>query len=322
MKPFVRGWCGVVALVPAMMAAHPSLAQDDPSVDSVVWALETTEHLVPAGRTVQSPEPFAVSEADDKAVYNPWNPTPRGQMREMSTDRPDKTESPYSVDAGRFQIELDFLSYAVDEDANLRTESLDVSPVNLKLGLTHRMDLQLIVDTYTRQTITNRVTGARETVDGFGDVTVRLKRNLWGNDHGTTALALMPFVKLPTGSDGIGNDAVEVGIIVPLAIRLSDRIGIGLMTEIDLLQDAEDDGYSPTFVNTATIGFDLTERAGLYTELFIERSLDDDAKWVVTFDVGVTYSATDDIQLDAGFNLGISGAAADMNLFVGVARRF
>ena len=47
------------------------------------------------------------SEASDKSQYTFWNPTPRELMREMSTDRPDKTESPYTVDAGHFQIETD-----------------------------------------------------------------------------------------------------------------------------------------------------------------------------------------------------------------------
>ena len=47
----------------------------------------------------------------DKAKYHLLNPTPREQMREMSTDRPDKTESPYTVDAGHFQIESDLFAY-------------------------------------------------------------------------------------------------------------------------------------------------------------------------------------------------------------------
>ena len=35
-------------------------------------------------------------------------------MREMSTDRPDKTESPYTVDAGHFQIEWDLFNFERD----------------------------------------------------------------------------------------------------------------------------------------------------------------------------------------------------------------
>jgi len=40
-----------------------------------------------------------------KSRYTLFNPTPRELVREMNTDRPDKTESPYTPDAGHFQIE-------------------------------------------------------------------------------------------------------------------------------------------------------------------------------------------------------------------------
>jgi len=37
-------------------------------------------------------------------------------MREMSTDPPDQTESPYTVDAGLFQVEIDLVSAVFDRD--------------------------------------------------------------------------------------------------------------------------------------------------------------------------------------------------------------
>jgi hypothetical protein len=35
----------------------------------------------------------------DKSQFHLFNPTPKALMRELSTDRPDQTESPYTVDA-------------------------------------------------------------------------------------------------------------------------------------------------------------------------------------------------------------------------------
>lgn len=266
----------------------------------------------------------ASAQDSDKSIYNLLNPTPRELLREMSTDRPDKTESPYTVDAGRFQLEMDFVTYTADtdDDANLRMETINIAPVNLKLGLTSSTDLQVVIDSYVRHKVTDRTTNTQDRTDGFGDVTVRLKHNLWGNDGGATALALMPFVKLPTNSNGLGNDAVEFGIIVPLAIGISDHIGIGLMTEVDFLEEADGEGLSPTFVNTAVLGVDLSDRVGIYTELFTEKSIEDDTDWVVTFDAGLTYAVSDDVQLDAGVNLGVTDAADDVNVFVGLSRRF
>ncbi len=244
------------------------------------------------------------------------------QPRELSTDRPDKTESPYTVDAGRFQVELDFATYTIDRAAVLRSETFNIAPVNFKAGLARNTDVQVVVDSYIRQTATHRTTGLRDRRDGFGDVTVRLKHNLWGNDGGATALALMPFVKLPTNTNGLGNNAVEGGLIVPLAISVADGIGVGLMTEIDVVEASDGDGHSAVFVNSATVAFDLTERLGLYTEIFTEKLAERGADWIVTGDAGLTFAVSDNVQLDGGVNVGLTDAADDLNLFVGLSFRF
>lgn len=250
---------------------------------------------------------------------------PSGPMREMSTDRPDKTESPYTVDAGHIQVELDLVTTTRDRDGGdgggTRAETLTVAPFNFKYGLDDRTDVQLVVEPYLRQTVTDRATGRRDRIDGFGDVTVRLKRNLWGNDGGATALAVMPFVRLPTSRDGLGSGAAEFGLIVPLAVSVADGLGLRLMTQVDLVREAGN-GYTPSFINSATVAFDLTERLGLYTEVFTERSTEQGAEWVVTGDVGLTYALSDNIQLDTGVNIGLTDAADDLNLFIGVSRRF
>jgi hypothetical protein len=248
------------------------------------------------------------------------NPTPRAQLRELSTDRPDKTESPYTVDAGRVQVELDFISFTRDRSEGVRTETIAVAPVNLKLGLTASTDIQFVVAPYVRQITSG--TGVRGRTDGFGDVTVRLKRNLFGNDGGSAALAVMPFVKLPTNTGGIGNNAVELGLIVPLALTLSERVRLGVMTEVDLNQQSDGRGYAPSFVNSATLAFSLSDRLGLYTELFTERSTEGGAAWVVTGNAGVTYAVTPDLQIDAGVNKGLTRAADNINIFAGLSRRF
>ncbi len=52
--------------------------------------------------------------APDKSTYTIFNPTPPALMREFNTDRPDKTESPYTVDAGHFQTETDWITWLHD----------------------------------------------------------------------------------------------------------------------------------------------------------------------------------------------------------------
>ena len=246
---------------------------------------------------------------------------PSPPLRDLVTDRPDKTESPYTVDAGHVQIELELANFTHDRTRVEQTATFGVAPINLKLGIARDADLQVIVEPYIRQTVTDRASGTRDVADGFGDVTIRVKRNLLGNDGGSTALGIIPFVKLPTNSGGVGNPFVEGGVIVPFAVDLRQGISLGAMTEVDLLASGSG-RYSPSLINSATLGFDLSDALGLYTEVYTERSLAPGERWVVTFDTGVTLATSDNTQLDAGVNLGVTDAADDVMVFVGVSRKF
>jgi len=267
----------------------------------------------------------AVAFAEDKSQYHLFNPTPRNLMREMSTDRPDKTESAYTVDAGHFQVEMDVLSYSYDRDNGLpgdtRVESLSIAPMNLKVGLCNRADLQMVVETYTSVRTHVRAAGQVEKQRGFGDITLRLKGNMWGNDGGRTALALMPFVKLPTNQDDLGNNSVEGGLIAPFAMDLGAGWGMAMMTEVDFVR-GDRGGHNPEFVNSITFGHNIIGDLDGYVEFFSAVSTEEDSEWVGTFDMGLTYGLTKDIQLDAGINIGVTRSADDWNPFLGLSWRF
>ena len=266
------------------------------------------------------------AHAADKGQYNLLNPTPREQMREMSTDRPDKTESPYTVDAGHYQIEMDVFTYAVDRYNGIpgdhRSEALAIAPINLKAGLLNNVDLQLIVQPYVSLREHNMAARDVDERRGFGDVIARLKVNLWGNDGGPTAFALMPYVKLPTNTDHVGNSSVEGGLIVPLAVALPQDFDLGLMTQLDIVRDDFGDGHHAEFVNTVTLGHRIVGDLSGFVEFFSSVSMESGSEWIGTFDAGLTYMLTDDIQLDAGVFVGLTRSADDINPFLGVSWRF
>ena len=268
----------------------------------------------------------AEKPASNKEAFTLFNPTPAALMRDLSTDRPDQTESAYTVDAGHFQLEMDFLNYTYDRDteggADGRSRTWLVAPVNLKLGLLNCVDVQLMLDSHVRTKIEDRVARTTEKASGFGDITTRLKVNVWGNDGGKTALALMPFVKWPLSASSLRNGKTEGGLIVPLAIELAEGWGMGLMTELDFVRNAANRGYDREWVNSVTVSHDLSEKAGGYVEFFAVTGSAPGFKWQGQVDVGITYALKANVQLDAGCNFGVTKSAPDYQPFVGIAYRY
>jgi len=271
---------------------------------------------------VVAAEPEA-REKPDKSVYHLFNPTPGEYMREMTTDRPDKTESPFTIDAGHFQLEMDLVTYAHDRSktggASTRTDAFSIAPVNLKVGVLNNVDFQLLLETYTH--VRTKGGGVVQRRAGFGDVTPRLKINFWGNDGGSTAFAMMPFAKIPSNQDELGNDSVEGGVIFPLAVDLPGGWGAGLMTEFDFLRNDSDSDYMSSFINSITFGHDIYRNLAGYIEFFSEIP-SEGRGWVGTIDLGLTFGLTHNIQLDGGVNIGVTDIADDVNPFLGFSWRF
>jgi hypothetical protein len=254
----------------------------------------------------------------DKSAYSLANPTPDAQLREMSTDRPDATEGPATVDAGRVQLEMDFAGFTRNRLDGVRTTEWAVVPFNLRVGLRHNLEAGLFVVPYVRQTERPRG-GPRLKANGFGDVMFRMKFNFWGNDGGESAGGLILDLKVPTARRALGNGAVEGAVSLPLAFDLPEGWELGVMTKAEF-RHREGGGTRAVWVNTATVGHDLwSKHFGGYLELTSETG---DGSHVATCNVGLTWKINRNLQLDAGAELGLSRPADDARFFAGMARRF
>lgn len=247
-----------------------------------------------------------------------FQPTPPAELHEFSTDRPDVTESPYTVDAGHVQIELSAAEYTLARD---RSRTFDVLPVNVKLGLLDNVDLQFLLTPYQRVESDDGVD------EGFGDETmVRLKINLQGNDHERTAFAIMPYVKLPTGTGGLSNDHVEGGLILPMATDLPGEWSFGAMLEADLVYHDEDRGYGVDLVHSMTLGHAVAGPVSAYVEyvgiLPQGAPAGIASRYQAIASTGVTIGLGENLMLDAGTRLGFSGDADRSAIFMGASTRF
>lgn len=278
--------------------------------------------------------------AANKNAYHLFNPVPRQQMREMSTDRPDKTESAYTVDAGHFQFEADMLSLIMSRDGGSFSQELLFAPVNLKVGLLNNLDFHVIVLPLSWNHTTPPKPASPQDLFSFGDMLLRLKYNLWGNDDGPTALAVMPFLKLPTSSATPVNNWFEGGVVFPFAWDIGHGLGFGAQVQMDIVSNQEalsahpeldpthqvdptvTPGYHPEFSFTSELSTDITDELGAFIEFYGGMNPFDSGNPVATLDFGVTYAPYADIQWDIGFYLGLTPAAPSFNPFVGLSHRF
>jgi hypothetical protein len=239
-------------------------------------------------------------------------------MREMTTDRPDATESPFTIDVGHVQIEMDVVGHVDDRSEGVRSRETRIAAANVRVGLTSRTEIGFFVDSWIRQEEAEQG-GSSVVRRGFGDVVLRGKINAWGNDGGRSAGGLIVDVTLPTARDGLGTEDVQAAVLLPLSVDLGHGWGLGAMTGIDFRHDAQGSGYHGVLLTTLVLGREVTERTGVYLELTSEAG---EGTHVATLNTGLTFSVHDNLQLDAGINTGISDAANDLEFFAGLSRRF
>ena len=231
------------------------------------------------------------------------------ELRPLSTDRPDTTESAYTVDAGHFQFEMELANATRDGG----DREFSIGELNAKIGIGTSTDLQVVTPFYQH---------IRDGGEGFGDVEIRVKHNLWGNDSGPTALALMPFIKIPTAHGDLGNGEFEGGVILPYSFEGPAGWSCAVMGECDLEADDGGDDYHFVGVTSATTSHDLTETTGIFLELVSVLSSEEDAAWEAYFNTGMTWAVTPSWQLDGGVRLGLTDAATGFTPFLGVSTKF
>ena len=259
-------------------------------------------------------------DPSSKHGYHLFRPTPAALLRDMSTDRPDLTESPYSVDAGHAQLELEAGHFDKDDTPGLEVKALGAMSANLKLGLLPSVDVQIGCFGWSRESET-AVNAPTVKESGIGDTFLRVKWNLWGNDGGSTAFAVMPFVTFPSGSDDVGSPSTDPGLILPFAWAWPAGLGFGAMGQVNWMTDSDGDGRHAEWVTTATVGRDVAGPVGAFAEFAATTRPRREGGWIGTVDLGVTVAATPNVQLDGGAILGVTEAAEGLGLFLGLSIR-
>ena len=269
----------------------------------------------------KNPKPNADNAKPEKNQYWLFNPVPLDQMRSFSTDRPTKSNVPYTVDAGHFQYETDLVNFTHQVAGTTRTDTLLVPNPTFKIGITNNADFEVNVPVAGFHAY--GAAAPSNALWGIGDTFVRSKINLWGDDGGDTAAAIIPDVKAPSAPIGIGNGAVEGGLIGPVGFSLPNSFTLLLVPEIDVLKDSLNDGYHGNYIFDVNLSREVIKNVTAYVELWSDYSADPTAKaTLMSFDTALAWVFLPNVQVDVGANFGLTGATPAVQIYAGLSQRF
>lgn len=232
----------------------------------------------------------------------------------METDRPDITESPITTDAGHIQVETDlFRLERTHSETSLLTTQL-FNQANLKLGITGSTAIQLVVQSFIKE---KEVTGDEtERSHGFGDIILRIKQNLLGNDKGSFAIALLPYIKFPTASSQ-GNNSYEGGLIVPMSLKLGGEWKLGMQVEMDRLQNDQGEGFHTQLLESFTASHPIAKRLDAIGETYYTYDIQAH-HWNNFLNASLQLEVAKDVKIDGGLNYGLQHDAMK-SYFIGLS---
>lgn len=272
----------------------------------------------------------ATTEPPDKWQYWLFNPVPTDDLRGMDTDRPNKTNTPHTIDAGHLQIETGIFDYDYYRDeyqgADARMESLDLGQFNFRLGILDGLELNVIVNSFDFFRNTDYVANQSTRQTGFGDAVVGGKLNLWGNESGdevwATALGIQPQFKIPTAIQNIGNGYPELFVGFPFLMNLPAGFHLGLEPTISWERNSTDTGDVTGWQNSISVDRVVIGNFDVYLEYWMHVSTERHQESQQTMDIGFTYPVTDNIVLDTGANIGLNKASDTLEWVAGISVRF
>ena len=221
------------------------------------------------------------------------------------------TETPDTIAPGKFFVRMDAISVGVNRDTtepNTFT-ALGLATTMVSTGITRDVDAQVGLQFFARQTYQYR--GVRTTHSGLGDLTLRAKWTYLRNEKIGAAAAVIPFVKVPTSTGGVGNEHVEGGLIFPWAMSLGAGTVAGAMAEWDVLRNDANNGYDSRWFTSAFLRQNIVGPWGAYAEATFGVSSATSSSFLGSLGGGATWDWTKTVQFDYGLSRGLGNRATD-----------
>lgn len=276
------------------------------------------------------PAAQAQQATPDKSDFTLFDPTPDSDLRQYSPDRPGKSHTPITVDAGHVSFESDIWNDTWDHwtGYGVTTRAYTLINPEVRVGLTNNTEFDVTVPLYSvqvtkAQTADSKGVVQRMALEGVGDLNVGGQINLFGNDGGDQALGLVGAIKIPTAVTNLGNNMAEFALNVPFTTTLPEGFGLTIEPATDLLRNQNKQGYQGDYQLLININRPVyKDVVTLSLELALDFPGDHNTGHRHTLDPLVQWMVMPWLQLDAGVFIGLTKAAPDLYSFTGISIRY
>jgi hypothetical protein len=235
---------------------------------------------------------------------------------EMSTDRPDTSDSTDVVGRGLWQLETG-VSFEADSAEGVSQKEVAVPLAMLRIGLHPRFEMRVSSEGLLSDVI--RGPAGRVRVTGRSDVQISAKWKLFTRPRRCFLLALEPLVSVPAGSDAFTSGGVD-----PMLKFIIDKAlpgGFSVSANIVVSSDTDAGSRFTQQGTSASFSHALPRRWTGFVEIFTSSALSrgGDRAWIV--DGGASRPIGHRLQVDVSAGRGVSKPAADWFIGAGFAVR-
>lgn len=217
----------------------------------------------------------------------------------LITDRPDATESASTVPVGYIQVETGTFYESFKED-NVNQKAYTFNTTLLRIGLIENVELRLGSDFREEQT---EVGGYKlaQVSSGYSPLLLGTKIRVAAEKGFFPEIGFLGHVYLPFSA---GTDYKPETTGVDFRFAFAHTLSEDANLSYNLGAEWNNDSSEAAYVYTISYGHRVTEKLGLYAELYGDMPENNTANHF--WDAGLTYLLSDNFQLDATIGTSIT----------------
>jgi hypothetical protein len=231
----------------------------------------------------------------------------------LVTDRPDFTESSSSVGSGVLQLE----SGVSFNDFSGGTKVTTVGEVLTRWGVAEKLELRFLLPTYAWERA-----GGKD-LTGFLNSGIGLKYELaQGRGDGFIGgmeAAVIASTTIPTGTSEFASSKWQPSAVLAASWEFGANVGIG--SNLGIGRPADDENRYTTLWASVAVGVGLNDSTSVFFELYGFNREEDRGPSTATFQTGLVYLFSPDLQADVRAARRLTDQGVDFLVGAGISWR-